>query len=373
MKILLIDRYIFKEWLKSLSVTILLILGILLLEDMYRNLKTFLEQGANMSTLLLYYLFVVPNCLGTVLPISFFISVLYTLNDMQVHNEVVALRACGMTVFSITRGFWFAAFLLMALLVAFNAQILPYASDQMHAIAQTIEYEAQKKRHGSAEYVGIQYHLCFHHAAAGRLWHIHRFSMYANSGTFTTLSFLEPNGRERERIEAKSIQWIPETHTWKFLNGKHWYFEPISDMPAKFESFSEKSYAFEETPAFMACIHKPLKHLGAHELKAIIHFFPENHPRFLEHRIKYASILSSPLICLMILLLAIPFSLSGVRTNPMVGISKAVGLFFVYYFMSGVGRMLGTQNTLSPLMAAWFPNLVMLLFGLCLYRKLAPR
>ena len=68
----LIDRYIFKEWLKALGVTVLLILGILLLEDMYRNLKNFLERGASAKTLLHYYGFVVPNCLGTVLPIALF-------------------------------------------------------------------------------------------------------------------------------------------------------------------------------------------------------------------------------------------------------------------------------------------------------------
>ncbi|MGX8716758.1 MAG: LptF/LptG family permease, partial [bacterium] len=98
-----------------------------------------------------------------------------------------------------------------------------------------------------------------------------------------------------------------------------------------------------------------------------------DNPRFLEHRIKYFSILSSPLICLMVVLLAIPFSLSGVRTNPMVGVSKAASLFFVYYVVGSIGKMLGTQNTLSPWVAAWFPNLFMLILGVGLYRKLAPK
>ena len=370
----LIDRYVFKEWLKAIGVTVLLILGILLLEDMYRNLKTFLERGAGSQTLLCYYLFVIPNCLGTVLPISFFISVLYVLNDMQAHNEVVALRASGMTVFSVTRGFWFAALLLTGLLIGFNARLLPYASEQMHAIVQRIDFDAQKKHADDAEQVGIRYNLCFHHHKSGRLWRINRFSLYANRGTFTTLSVLDANGHERERIEARTVRFDPKTHTWHFFDGKHWYFEERSDAVTQFKPFSEETYAsFDETPAFMDCIHKPLKHLGAHELKAIIRFFPENHPHFLEHRIQYFSIASAPLICLMVLLLAVPFSLSGVRANPMVGISKAVGLFFVYYLVSGFGRMLGTQGALSPLAAAWLPNGFMLVFGLILYRKLAPR
>ena len=370
----LIDRYIFKEWLKALSVTVLLILGILLLEDMYRNLKNFLERGADIKMLLCYYGFVIPNCLGTVLPIAFFISVLYVLNDMQAHNEVVALRASGMTVFSITRGFWVAGVLLTGLLIGFNAYLLPYASDRMNTIVQQIDYNAQKKHTNDTEQIGIRYNLCFHHPTAGRLWRINRFGLYANRGTFTTLSMLDTDGNERERIEAHAVSFEPSTHMWHFFNGKHWYFEEKSNTVRNFKPFTEETYdTFDETPPFMDCVHKPLKHLGAHELKQIINFFPENNTHFSEHRIDYASIASSPLICLMVLLLAIPFSLGGVRTNPMVGISKAVGLFFVYYLAGGFGRMLGTRGMLSPLAAAWFPNAIMLVLGMILYRKLAPR
>ena len=146
---LLIDRYIFKEWLKVLCITMMLILGILMLEDMYRNLKTFLEHGASFGTLLLYYSYVIPNCLCTVLPISFFISVLYLLNDMQAHNEVVALRASGMTVFQITRSLWIAAVMLMFFMGIFNAFVLPYASDKMQSILKKIEYDYQIKQGGS--------------------------------------------------------------------------------------------------------------------------------------------------------------------------------------------------------------------------------
>ena len=144
-------------------------------------------------------------------------------------------------------------------------------------------------------------------------------------------------------------------------------------MPKRFIPFENWELECEETPQLMSYLYKPVKHLGAGELKRIISFIPEDNPRFLEHRIKYCSILSSPLICIMVILLAIPFSLSGVRTNPMVGVSKAAGLFFVYYMVGSIGKMLGIQSTLSPWVAAWFPNLFMLLLGVGLYWKLAPK
>ena len=367
---LLIDRYIFKEWLKILCVTMMLVLGILMLEDMYRNLKTFLDRGADVNMLLLYYGHVVPNCLCTVLPISFFISVLYLLNDMQSHNEVIALRASGMTIFQITRSLWIAALILMLFMGVFNAYVLPYASDQMQNILQKIEYDYQIKQGGSREQLGLQWHLCLHNERAGHLWHIRTFSLYTMEGDHVTLSFMK-NGHEIERIEANKIAY--ETGKWKFYKGKRWLFSQEASMPKRFFPFESWEFECEETPLLMSYLYKPIKYLGAGELKRIISFIPEDNPRFLEHRIKYYSIISSPLICLMVILLAIPFSLSGVRTNPMVGVSKAAGLFFVYYMVGSVGKMLGIQNTFSPLIAAWFPNLFMLILGAGLYRKLAPK
>ena len=369
---MIIDRHILKEWLKTLSVTIMLILGILVLEEMYKNLKTFLQHDASWSTLLIYYAYFIPNCLCTVLPISFFISVLYVLNDMQAHNEIIALRASGLTIFQITRIFWGASICLMSLMAAFNAYVLPLASDKMNQIVQEIEYNYQKKQNGQADQIGLQHHLSLHNENAGRLWHIKTFSLYTQRGTYTTLSLMA-NNKEIERIEAETVVFNKDAHTWEFFNGRHWFFEQTSFLPKRFIPFNKWQISCEETPELMRFAYQPLKYLGANELKQIIRFFPETNPRFTEHRIKFFSILSSPLICLMIVLLAIPFSLSGVRTNPMVGVSKAVGIFFVYYIVGNIGRMLGTQGYLSPIIAAWLPNLLMLIFGIGLYKKLAPQ
>ena len=333
MKPSILDRYILKEWLKTFCVTLMLILGILLLEDMYKNLKNFLEHGANLQTLLLYYTYIIPNCFCTVLPISFFISVLYVLNDMQAHNEVVAMRASGLTVLKITRSFWWAAFILMLLMIVFNAYVLPKASNGAQQIVQQIDYNYQKRYTSNTHDIGNYSHLCLHNAKEGHLWHITQFSLYTQQGKFVTLSKINKQGNEVERISAEKIVYDTKNQQWIFENGKHWFFDTHTYIPEYFIPFHQWQFKCVENPKLMTFIHKPLKYLGVHELKEILAFVPKNHPRFLEHQIKYYSILSSPLIYFMVVLLAIPFSLKAVRTNPMIGVSKAAGLFFIYYII----------------------------------------
>ena len=56
---------------------------------------------------------------------------------------------------------------------------------------------------------------------------------------------------------------------------------------------------------------------------------------------------------------------SGVRVSPAVGVSKSIGLFFVYFILSGIATPLGGSGILDPAWAAIMPNLTMI--GLATY------
>ena len=73
--------------------------------------------------------------------------------------------------------------------------------------------------------------------------------------------------------------------------------------------------------------------------------------------------------CIIVIAIGIPFSVAGVRTNPMVGVSKTFGLFFLYFVVDSVLTTLGGRGVISPLTAVVIPNALMLLFAFSLYRK----
>jgi lipopolysaccharide export system permease protein len=67
--------------------------------------------------------------------------------------------------------------------------------------------------------------------------------------------------------------------------------------------------------------------------------------------------------------LAIPFAVAGVRTNPMVGICKSIGLFALYYVVANLSSLIGNRGIAPAALAAWTPNLLMLLTALYFSRK----
>jgi len=65
----------------------------------------------------------------------------------------------------------------------------------------------------------------------------------------------------------------------------------------------------------------------------------------------------------------VPFAVAGVRTSPMIGVSKCLGLFAFFYVLISIATILGERQIIPTILAAWLPNLVMLLLALRLFRK----
>ena len=120
-----------------------------------------------------------------------------------------------------------------------------------------------------------------------------------------------------------------------------------------------------EDPQLMLLIDRKPVDLSFLELQRIItHLEQTGNPKLTAYAVRYQSLLADTLAPLIIIGIAIPFAVTGVRMNPAVGISKSIGLFALYYLFAQLGGSLATKEILSPLLAAWLPNIGMSGVGL---------
>ena len=111
--------------------------------------------------------------------------------------------------------------------------------------------------------------------------------------------------------------------------------------------------------------------LSFNELGRIVDYFSaEDNPKVVRYQVRYYGLLADTLGPLIILAIAIPFALSGVRVSPAVGVSKSIGLFFAYYLLANVATLLGGKGLLDPLWAAVLPNLTMIGVGTYLFGRM---
>ncbi len=366
----LLDRYLFVEWLKTFLLALTATLSVLLLEDMQDDLQDFIGWGATSGDILRYYLYLLPSFLPVILPLSVLISMLFMLGNLHRNNEIVAMRASGLHLFTITRSLWLAGLLVSCAMLYLNAHLVPVSVELSRTIRENFQMSEEAERI-EAKYVGLVPLLGFDNRAGGRLWFMNSFSEYTYDGFGINVYQRDEEGRETARIMAREGYYDDVEGHWVFVDGREITFDVDSGEAIRSVAFEEKPYLdFTEAPGIMQTLNKEPDDLSLFELQEVLSKIPpEDNPRMHSYAVRYHGILANPFSCLVVVGIAIPFAISGVRTNPLVGVSKAGGLFFSYYIVASLFRMLGEQLVISVTVAAWAPIVLMLLVALWLFRR----
>ena len=366
----LIDRYVFKEWFVGFALTFGVVLGILILQNMYDSLPDLLQRGAGVEAIVFYYALSLPTYLPSILPITLLVSILFTLGSLHRNNEITAMRASGVGIFRISRSLWVAGFVLSLFLLYMTASVLPLAVERSRTFFDNLEYAAMEDSRDARE-LGLLYNLGFDNRTEGRLWFMNRFSERAWLGLGVNVHTRDENGRELGRISAAEAYYDDTQAHWVVLDGRELLIDPVTGDPLRVQSFKEKIYEdFHEDPSLMLALHKEPKELSLNELRRIIETLPpKENPNVQAYLMQYFTLLAAPFSCLVVVGIAVPFAISGVRTSPMIGVSKAMGFFALFFVLVSVTAILGERQIISALLAAWIPNLAMLALSMGLFVK----
>lgn len=364
----IIDRYILTEWLKIFLAAMLVTLGILILHDAYSDLPDLISYGASASQILWFYCLKLPAYIPVVLPISLLLSIIFALGSLHRNSEIIAMRAAGLTIFQISRSLWFAGILLAGALFVLDAHVVPKSVEAGRRDFESLKF-AKEKQDKKTSKVGIIKHLSFNNRQQSRIWFMNDFVQSTNQANLIEVHILDELSREKSLVKAKEAYFDDTKNCWYFLNGIEVFFDVETSSPLRTTRFDKKCFEdFNEDPNIMKLSIKKPKDLSMLELRQLTSSLGEK-KEMLPYAVQLQNTLTSPFICIIVVAIAIPFSVAGVRTNPMVGVSKTVGLFFTYYVLINIFTAIGSKGYISPIMAAWIPNILMLFFALSLYRK----
>lgn len=365
-----LDRYLFVEWLKVFLLTLGVIVGVLLLEAMYDGLSDLLAYGAGFRSLVIYYLVLIPSFFPLVLPISFLVSLLIAVGNFHKNNEIIALRSAGLSLWRISRCYWFAGTALSLVLLYLNAQAVPWSVEVSRTYVDTLRFSSEARLAVDTREVGRVDNLAFDNARENRLWFMNHFSERAYVGVGVTVFSRDLAGRERYRIMAREAVFDDAAGYWTFLEGRELEFNAEGE-PVRSRAFAEKAMpTYTEDPRLMLALNKRPKDLSLFEIASILEqVSAQDNPRVLAYQVQYFEILAGPFSCLIMVGLAVPSAVAGVRTNPMVGVSKSVGYFLAFYLLSNLSAILGERQVLDPLVAAWSPYFLMMAVGLVFFYR----
>jgi LPS export ABC transporter permease LptG len=356
----IISRHVLREWLTIFVIVMAAIYGLRLMIEVSDSFPDLRRYGATGSEVLHYYAVISPSFLTYVLPIAVMVSLLYALGQLHRNNEIVAMRSAGVSLWTITRSIWVGVTLLSVLQFNMNSSIVPWSVEEARLIRTNLEFRWLVAQGRAADEIGAEYNLGYDNRHDRRLWQISKFSRYDHSATGIHVSVLDAGHNEIRRVLAASGVWNGEGKGWTLVDGLE-VLDPRSGDLVRMVPFDRlECPEFHENPEWMALLLRAPKTLSLDELDRIIQS-PDtvNIRRRSAYEVRYHALLASTFGCLIAAGIAVPFAVSGVRVNPAVGVSKALGLFGAFWIIYTICRLLGEQQALAPPVAAWVPTGVM--------------
>ena len=341
----LLKRYVLGKFVYSYLLSAAGLIGIFLVVDFFERVDEFVSRGLPYSDLVFYYIYKIPNIAFYMAPQAVMLATVITLATLARDNEIVAMKACGISITGITLPILGSALVIALLILASSEYITPITNKKMNHIFFV------KVRH-KPTYGTIQREKIWLVAKDGAIWNIDQFD--PEKGRMSKVSiFYKYGGRSiQKRIDVDEVVWTGKE--WEFIAGYVRTFR--SDGLDATVYFAKKVFPIAETPDDFKKMKIRGEELSLREMYDKIQELGAEGKDTVKNRVELQQRLSYPFISIVLALLAIPLSLRSSRHGGVlfcVGVNLAMG--FVFSFLYAMGISLGFGGIFSPVLAAWGP------------------
>lgn len=359
-----LDRYIFLEILGPLALGFFVFTFILMIQALFKSAKLIISSGVEAGMVGKLLLLSLPWIVVMTIPMALLFGILIAVGRLSADSELVAIRAGGVSLFSLYRPIVLLALILTALNVYLMIEVLPAGNHalqqlQLRVLAQSLTEEVQPR----VPHTGWQ----------GKVLYV----------------FESPPGERRWKGVFLS-EAIPTRDSEVFIADWGW--------ASPDESGSEVVLSLEEVLIHRVDLQNPAEHaviaqegMGI-KLATLARLSPSSvkrgmrelefrelqrratDPAYSELERNIASVelhkkFSLPAACLVFGLLALPLGFNNARGGRSSGFAISLGVFVIYYVLLSSGEDIARDGTLTPWFAVWFPNIVLLVVALFLMAR----
>ena len=359
----IIDRHIIRELVPLTLVALGVATGVFFLDKLLWMTSLVLQNrlDAGMSWRLLCY--TLPTVSGLTLPIGFLMGCTLTLHRMSADNELVVLRAAGMSVYRLLLPFFTIAVVAYAL----SAFALMYVSPWGFQGLQRLVFDIARDR--------AYYHLrpqAFNDAFKGLVFYVER--TYPQARRFEGVFVADNRSQVTQVITAEQGELLVQPEALQVVlrlsKGIIHRFVP-ADARYHLVHFGQYDVVLDLDTrlARQSAGSAGVRELFPHQLRAEISRREALGEDARALRLFWHKLFALPFACIIFAGLGPALGATQTRSGRSAGYLLSVAGIFVYYILLSASDALGEDSRLSPVFAAWLPNLCMLgLTALLLHR-----
>jgi LPS export ABC transporter permease LptF/LPS export ABC transporter permease LptG len=351
----LLDGYVTGMYLRVFLLSVISLLAVFYISTFIDRADKLFKGDATPAMLANYFVQVTPQYVYYVIPLGVLLATLITIAVLTRNNELIVMRACGVSLYRIATPMLLCAFAAGAVLLVLDQTVVGPSLER----AERLKLEMNGQRNAllrplSLGWVqgtrGDIYHFELYDPSAQRLSGLDRYEFNAGMTRITRRTyateafFVRPaDGQGIWRITRPS--WIRT-----FDDPSQPKTAPI-DVGAEARFENAPYYGIEQPePQFMRL--GDLKAYTQRMLAAGYNMFPQ--------QVWIARRTAFPFVTIIMTLIAVPFAVTIGRGGAMAGIGVGIALALVYWVSISIFAALGGGGLIAPQLAAWAPNM---LFG----------
>lgn len=350
----LLDRYILGRFFSYLFFALIAAMLIFVTVDATEQLDKFIDAKAGYGLFARYYLLYLPFITYLTLPVSVLLATLFTVGGFVYRNELTAMQSAGYSLWRVL-----ALLLLVSLPLSGGALVLgeTVVPNFNHERKEIYRTQLKKGQSGTANKQGRLYMQ----VGAGSYMKIETYDPATQSGRGVSIHTVV-NGRIRNRVDAEQIRY--DGRNWTLYRVTTRDYAQATVVPLTADSVYRDDLGV--TPTDLARVNIEPEEMNYWDLKSMVVRLEGAGIRAAKWTVDLAVKLAQPFASTIIVLFGVPFAAFRRRGGLVLGFGLSLLMCFLYFGLIQVGKILGYNGDITPLVAAWTGNVLFGLLGLFL-------
>jgi len=367
----IVTKYVLKEFIAPFFLSLFCFTFILLLNDIFKWTKMFVQKGISVWYLVELLIYALPSMLVVTIPMATLVGLLLVFGRLSADNEITAMKASGVGVHQLL-----LPILLTTIgLSVFNFLFMDYALPKGNIAYSQLLRDIRMRHPALILTPGVADDL----DQEGRKWIFE--SKDEKTGRLLNVKIWDEYQDGKPRlIEAKEaeLEFFSASAQLKLYNG-FTYEETSSKYPQRYmvsdfkemlitldlsETLQHNEYntqnplnmSLADLSKYMAEIKKQYRANEEYYLKY----------RLLQAEVEYHKKFAIPFACFALSLVGVPLGIIVRRSGKMVGAGIGLSVIIIYYVLLQIGQTTGFRGVLPASLAIWTPNVLTGIAGVIL-------
>lgn len=342
----------------------------LVIGSLFELVRLITDAGLGIMTAVQIFALQLPQFVMYSFPMSALLGTLISYSRLSTDGETTALRSSGVSPYRLVVPALVLSILVSGMTFLFSEIIVPSANWQAKTILRTaLKQDNQQfkskdifyQQYGEVITNGVKEQSLI------RSFYARRFDGTKMQG-LTILDFSQ--GTLQQVLSAESAIWIPELNVWNLENGST-YLIGNDGSYRSILRFDRQQLRLPRAPLDLANDQRNSAEMNISELTRHIELVKAsgNLKEFKKLEVNLQQKYAFPFICVVFAMVGSPLGMRPQRTSAARGFGLSILIIFGYYLLLFISGALGQVEILSPIAAAWLPNLIGLTAGLFLLSR----